>query len=144
MSSEGATSNRAVRKGCHIGCYSILRSEGPTPIVLVFRCRTYSAPFPTSIHIDSPIGLPFSMPHLRRSQITPSPPHHHSPNLFQTLRRKVAKFFLFYEHGMHEINGTFLFAKLISKTVARLNKLRKSFHPCLLCSCYIDHRYSGF
>ena len=58
-SAEGATLNRAVRKGCHIGNYSILRSEGPTPIVLVFRCRTYSAPFPTSIHIDSPIGLPF-------------------------------------------------------------------------------------
>ena len=58
-STEGAIPKRAVRKGCHIGNYSILRSEGPTPIVLVFRCRTYSAPFPTSIHIDSPIGLPF-------------------------------------------------------------------------------------
>ena len=23
-----------------------MRSEGPTPIVIVFRCRTYSAPFP--------------------------------------------------------------------------------------------------
>ena len=45
-STKGATLNRAVRKGCHIGCYSILRSEGPTPIVLVFRCRTYSAPSP--------------------------------------------------------------------------------------------------
>ena len=68
MSSERATPNRAVRKGCYIGCYSILRSEGPTPIVLVFRCRTYSAPSPTSIHIDSPIGLPFQVSHLRRSQ----------------------------------------------------------------------------
>ena len=44
--SQRAAPKRAVRQGCHIDCYSILRSEGPTPIVLihVFRCRTYSAP----------------------------------------------------------------------------------------------------
>ena len=36
ISSEGATPNRAVRKGCHIDCYSILRSEGPAPIVFVY------------------------------------------------------------------------------------------------------------
>ena len=60
MRAVSPSPNRAVRKGCHIGCYSTLRSEGPTPIVFVydFRCRTYSAPFLTPIHIDSPIGLP--------------------------------------------------------------------------------------
>ena len=68
MRAVSPSPKRAVRKGCHKGCYSIQRSEGPTPIVLVFRCRTYSAPFPTSIHIDSPIGLPFQVSHLRRSQ----------------------------------------------------------------------------
>ena len=36
ISSEGATPNRAVRKGCHIDCYSILRSEGPASIVFVY------------------------------------------------------------------------------------------------------------
>ena len=45
-----------------------MRSEGPTPIV--FRCRTYSAPFPISIPIDSPHGLPCQMSGLQPSSIT--------------------------------------------------------------------------
>ena len=59
-SSEGATPNRAVRKGCYMDCYSILRSEGPTSIVFVyvFRCRTYSAHLITHLSNNSPHGLP--------------------------------------------------------------------------------------
>ena len=36
-----------------------MRSVGPTPKVLVFRCRTYSAPLITHLPNNSPIGLPF-------------------------------------------------------------------------------------
>ena len=36
-----------------------MRSEGPTPIVLVFRCRTYSAPLITNLSNNSPYGLPY-------------------------------------------------------------------------------------
>ena len=35
MRAVGAPHNRAVRKGCHIGYYSTLRSVGPTPIVFI-------------------------------------------------------------------------------------------------------------
>ena len=36
-----------------------MRSVGPTPKVIVFRCRTYSAPLITHLHNNSPIGLPY-------------------------------------------------------------------------------------
>ena len=36
-----------------------MRSVGPTPKVLVFRCRTYSAPLITHLQNNSPIGLPY-------------------------------------------------------------------------------------
>ncbi len=36
-----------------------MRSVGPTPIVLVFRCRTYSAPLITHLSNNSPYGLPY-------------------------------------------------------------------------------------
>ena len=75
LRSEGPPPNRAVRKGCYIGYAMSLRSEGPTPIVIVYRCRTYSAPFPISIHIDSPHGLPCQMSGLQPSSITSASEH---------------------------------------------------------------------
>ena len=36
-----------------------MRSEGPTPKVIVFRYRTYSAPLITHLPNNSPFGLPF-------------------------------------------------------------------------------------
>ena len=72
-----------------------MRSVGPTPRVLVYRCRTYSAPFPTSIRIDSPSsqaqiasksGLPCQVSHLRRSSIT----LHSHPSPLPSPRPKVS------------------------------------------------------
>ena len=36
-----------------------MRSVGPTSKVIVFRCRTFSAPLITLLPINSPIGLPY-------------------------------------------------------------------------------------
>ena len=38
-----------------------MRFEGPTPKVIVFRCRTFSAPLITHLPNDSPIGLPYQV-----------------------------------------------------------------------------------